>query len=99
MAGRARHLPRHLHRRLLLAMAQQTSRFTVDELLASLGPTLQRFRRREVVRFLMDLVRMRMLLVEGQSVRRFQRSQDEDWLHTCRAILDGVAERQSGVPS
>lgn len=99
MVGSARHLPRHLHRRLLSAMVQQASWFTVEALLTSLGPTLQRFRRREVVCFLTELVRLRLLLVDGQRNRLYRRPFDEDWLGRCRAVLGDEEPLREDIPS
>jgi hypothetical protein len=88
MAGRARHLPRQLHRRLTYAIAHQPCWFTADELLARLGPTVQRFRRREVASFLMRLAHMRLLQTDGTSPRQFRRCADGDWLERCLNHLD-----------
>ena len=87
MAGRARHLPRHLHHRLTLAISHQPSWFTTDELLSGLGPTVQRFRRREVVTFLMQMVRIGLLQADGTRPRRFRRAGDLDWLNRARDLL------------
>jgi hypothetical protein len=92
MAGRSRHLPRHLHQRLTLAIAQQPCWFTDEAVLAGLGATVQRFRRREVAAFLMHLVRLRLLEVDGTGPRRFRRIPETDWLRCCLHQLT-MAER------
>jgi hypothetical protein len=99
MAGRARHLPRHLHHRLALAIAHQPSWFTADAVLTGLGPTMQRFRRREVVSFLMQLVRLQLLQVEGTGPRHYRRRFDEGWLEHCRRELAGDLALRLEIPS